>query len=118
MYCATGTRPDLAYVVTFISCFSSNPSKEHLQAVKRVLRYLKGTRNLQPRYPKHQPLSLIGFTDADYANCLTTRRRISGYIFRFGDSTIAWRSCKQKSVATSTTEAEYMVLSLCRKQLV
>jgi hypothetical protein len=118
MYCITGTQPDLASVVTFLSRFSSNSSKYHLQAVKRVLCYLKGTRNLQLRYSNHQPLSLIGFTDADYANCLTTRWGISGYIFQFGDSTIAWRSYKQKSVGTSTTEAEYMALSLCRKQLV
>jgi hypothetical protein len=118
MYCVTGTRPDLAFVVTFLSRFSNNPSSQHLQAVKRVLRYLKGTRTLKLRYPKFQPLSLVGYTDADYANCVDTRRSISGYIFKFGNSTIAWRSQKQKSVATSTTEAEYMALSLCRKQLV
>jgi hypothetical protein len=58
MYCVTSARPDLACVVTFLSRFSSNPSKDHLQAVKQVLRYLKGTRNLQTPIPKASTIIL------------------------------------------------------------
>ena len=111
MYAVTGTRPDLAYAVTHLSQFNSNPSKLHLAAAKRILRFLKGTRDTKLTYLTKQPLILESFCDASYGNCLDTRRSFWGYLFQLGSATISWRSRRQRSVATSTTEAEYMALS-------
>jgi hypothetical protein len=118
MYAVTGSRPDLAYTITFLSQFNSCPNNTHLQAAKRVLRYLNGTKDWVLFYPAKQPLVLEGFADASYANDLDTRRSVSGYLFTFGNCAISWKSSKQKSVALSTTEAEYMALSLTARQLI
>jgi hypothetical protein len=115
MYAVTGTRPDLAYSVTHLSQFSSSPTSTHLQAAKRVLRFLKKTRDVKLTYKLGQPLVLEGFSDASYGNCLDTRRSFWGYLFQLGGATISWRSRRQRSVATSTAEAEYMAVSMTSK---
>jgi hypothetical protein len=115
MYLVTGTRPDLAYTITHLSQFNTNPSDTHFTAAKRVLRYLQGTKEFALFYPWNSPLKLTGYTDASYGNDIDSRRSFSGYIFQLGDSTISWRSRKQRSVATSTCEAEYMALAMTTK---
>lgn len=115
MYLVTATRPDLAYTITHLSQFNSNPSMAHLNAAKRVIRYLKGMKERILVYPFNSDLKLSAFVDASYGNCHDTRRSFSGYLFRFGNCSISWRSRKQRSVATSTCEAEYMALALTTK---
>ena len=119
-YLVTGTRPDLAYTVSFLSQFMSHPLEIHHQAVKRVFRYLSRTRNMKLIYPRHYncQLELFGYSDADYANCIDTRKSYSGYAFQLGNCTISWSSKKQNSVSTSTTEAEYVALSLTSRQAI
>jgi hypothetical protein len=118
MYLVTCTRPDLAYPVSYLSQFLAAPSKSHLTAAKRLLRYIKGTKDLKLSFPRSDAseITLEGYSDSDYGNCLDTRQSISGNLFRLNNSTICWRSKKQKSVATSTCEAEYMALALATKQ--
>lgn len=118
MYLVSGTRPDLAYTITHLSQFNTDPSVTHLNAAKRVLRYLKGTRELKLLYKFNTPLVLNGYCDASYANCLDTRRSFSGYIFQLGESTFSWKARKQRTVADSTCEAEYMALKLATKQFI
>jgi hypothetical protein len=115
MYLVTGTRPDLAYTITHFSQFHSSPSITHLTAAKRVLRYLQGTKDRPVVYPWNNQLNIVAYTDASYGNCLDTRRSFSGYIFQLGDGPISWRCQKQRSVATSTCEAEYMALAMTTK---
>jgi len=115
MYLVTGTRPDLAYPITHLSQFNSSPSITHLTAAKGVLRYLQGTKDRHRFYPWNNELKMTAYTDASYGNCLDTRRSFSGYIFRLGNATISWRCRKQRSVATSTCEAEYMALAMTTK---
>jgi len=115
MYLVTGTRPDLAYTITHLSQFNSSPSAKHLVAAKRVLRYLQGTKDKHLFYPLNNQLKMTAYTDASYGNCLDTRRSFSGYIFQLGNATISWRCRKQRSVATSTCEAEYMALAMTTK---
>jgi len=113
MYLVTCTRPDIAHAVSVLSQFCSHPLEVHHAAVKRVFRYLSGTCSVGLIYSRNTgPLSLVGFSDAGYGNCLDTRRSWSGYGFLLGSSLISWRSTKQHSVSTSTTEAEYMALSV------
>ena len=118
MYAVIGSRPDLAHTITLLSQFNSCPTEEHVRAVKHTLRYLSGTRDWKLHYPTRTLLALEGFSDSSYASCPDTRRSFSGNVFRLGRSTITWESQKQKSVATSTTEAEYMALSLASRQII
>jgi hypothetical protein len=118
MYLVTWTRPDLAYSVSYISQFLATPSKCHITAAKRLLRYIKGTKDLKLSFP-HSDISEItleGYFDSDYGNCLDTQQSISSNLFQLNDSRFCWRSKKQMTVATSTCEAEYMALALTTKQ--
>ena len=117
MYLTTGTRPDLAYTISFLSQFSSCPTEQHLKAVKHVLRYVNGTKDIGLYYPYTATNAIDTYVDADFAACLDTRRSFSGYIVLFNGACILWRSKKQSSVATSTTEAEYVVMSLAARQI-
>ena len=83
---------------------------------KRVLRYVKGTRDKCLTYTRRPILSLAGFADADFANNRDDRKSISGHIFQLAMNTISWHSRKQTGVSTSTVEAEYISLSLAAKQ--
>ncbi|KAI0997687.1 hypothetical protein K3495_g10501 [Podosphaera aphanis] len=118
MYLATGTRPDLAYTITHLSQYNIDPSVTHMSAAKRVLRYLKGTRDLKLTYKSTSPLKLNGYCDASYGNCLDTRRSFAGYVYQLGESTFCWKARKQRTVAHSTCEAEYMALSLATKRFI
>ena len=87
MYTVIATRPDLAYTVTHLSQFNACLGKVHLTAAKRVLQYLKGTRNWTLTFPKNNPLSLEGYSDASWSNDLNTRRSFSEYLFQLGKTT-------------------------------
>ena len=117
IYLVTGTRPDLAFVTMFLSQFASKPNTQHMGALKGVLRYLKGTRDLKLTYRANRT-NLIGYADSDYANDKDDSRSISGYIFQLNGNTISWRSKKRnRRVHTSTTEAELFAMSLASKHL-
>ena len=118
IYAAVSTRPDLSVSIGILSQFMANPSKEHWSGVKRVLRYIKGTMNMGLIYRKSNDFNLHGFSDADWAGDEMTRKSMSGYVFKLGDSTISWGSKKQSVVALSTTEAEYIALSLACQEAV
>jgi hypothetical protein len=102
------TRPDLSYSVGFISRFMENPTTEHLGAMKRVLRYVAGTLHFGCHYKREKDPQLVGYTDSDLAGDIDTRKSTSGILFFLGDNTITWQSQKQKIVALSSCEAEYI----------
>jgi hypothetical protein len=112
LYIANTFRPDIAYAVSVLSQFTGNPSEEHWRGVKRILRYLQGTRSYGLLISKESSTSslLKGFTDADFAACFTRRSR-TGYAFFVGSSMVSWCSRKQNVVALSTCEAEYYALT-------
>jgi hypothetical protein len=87
-------------------------------AAKCLLWYIKGTKDLKLSFPRSEAseITLEGYSDSHYGNCLDTRQSISGNLFWLNNSTIFWRSKKQPSVATSTCKAEYMALVLAMKQ--
>jgi hypothetical protein len=118
MYLVTCIRPDLAYPISYLSQFLAPPSKSHLMASKRLLWYIKGTKDFKLSFPCSDPseISLEGYSNSDYGNCLATQQSIAGNIVRLNNSTICWHSKKQKFVATSTCEAQYMALALATKQ--
>ncbi|GJT22664.1 retrovirus-related pol polyprotein from transposon TNT 1-94 [Tanacetum coccineum] len=91
--------------------------KKHLNAVKRIFRYLKGTVHRGLWYPKDSSFALTAFADADHAGCQDTRRSTSGSVQLLGDRLVSWSSKRQKSAAISSTEAEYIALSGCCAQV-
>ena len=118
MYTVTGSRPDLAYAVTFLPNLTPVPTSHTFKQQNEFCGYLNGTKDQVLYYPANRPLVLEGYSDASHGNDLDNRRSVSGYLFKCGDSAISWKSSKQKSVAISTTEAEYMAMSLTACQLI
>ncbi|GJS99409.1 retrovirus-related pol polyprotein from transposon TNT 1-94 [Tanacetum coccineum] len=101
----TASRPDLNYVVCLCARYQAKPTEKHLQAVKRIFRYLNGTINMGLWYSKDTDMSLTAYADADHAGCQDTRRSTSGSAQFLGDKLVSWSSKKQKSTAISSTEA-------------
>ena len=117
-YAAIASRPDLSTAVGKLSQFMKSPSAEHWSAVKRVLRYVKGTLHLGLRFTHSESFKLIGYSDSDWAGCIESRKSTSGLVFRVGSSTISWSSKKQSVVALSSTEAEYIALCSAAQETV
>lgn len=111
MYLMVGTRPDLAAAVGTLSQFAADPCPTHWQALKRVLRYLQATPTYGLQFSASNDGRLVGYSDADWAGDIESRRSTSGYVFMLNGGCISWRSKKQRTVALSSTEAEYMALS-------
>ncbi|GLT62116.1 hypothetical protein SLA2020_347760 [Shorea laevis] len=107
----TFTRPDIAFAVNQVCQYMHNPTENHFQAVKRILRYLKGTLQYGLQLFKDFSLSLHLYSDADWAGCFDSRRSTSGYCLFFGRSLISWSSKKQHTVARSSAEAEYRAMA-------
>ena len=111
MYLATQTRPDLAFTMSALSRYLTNPSPHHLQAAKHVFRYLQGTRRSELRSEDRPfPYELHGYSDSAYADCISTRRSTTGYVFFYYGGVITYRSKRLQVVALSSTEAEYYAL--------
>lgn len=109
LYLSISTRPDIFFAVSFLSQFNSCYNVSHWKAAKRVLRYLKGTRDYCSTYKKTGE-NLHGFVDADWGNVQGDRHSFSGYAFMMASSPISWEARKQRTVALSTTESEYMAI--------
>ncbi|GJR77037.1 retrovirus-related pol polyprotein from transposon TNT 1-94 [Tanacetum coccineum] len=107
----TSSRPDLNYVVCLCARYQAKPTEKHLQAVKRIFRYLNGTIHMGLWYSKDTDMSLTTYADVDHAGCQDTRRSTSGSAQFLGDKLVSWSSKKQKSTAILSTEAEYIALS-------
>ena len=114
----TATRPDLMFTVSLVSRYMGKPTELHLQAVKRALRYLKGTISYGIFYKKGGSESLVGYPDSDYAGDLEDQKSTSGYVFMLGSGAIVWSSKKQPIVTLSTTEAEFVVAASCVTQAI
>ena len=124
MYAAMGTRPDIAYSTTILSQFLQNPARSHWVALKRVLRYLKGTQHAQLVYQQtadtsaDQPLTIQGYSDSDWGNDANDRRSVTGWIFLLYGCAVSWQSRKQRTTALSSVEAEYMAAASAAKEAV
>jgi transposase InsO family protein len=114
----TATRPDLMYAASLLSRFMTGPTKIHMGAAKRVLRYVQGTLSYGIEYVREQSATLIGFCDADWAGSEDDSRSTSGYAFSFGSGAFSWSSVKQNTVALSTAEAEYVSASEATAQAI
>jgi hypothetical protein len=117
MYAMIFTRPDIAFILGKLSQFMSDPAKHHGHVLKSLLRYLKSTIKTRIRYgPGGAYKHFVLYSDADWAGDKTDRKSISGSVTMFYGGPISWSSKKQRSVATSSCESEYMALANCAKQ--
>ncbi|GKB39000.1 retrovirus-related pol polyprotein from transposon TNT 1-94 [Tanacetum coccineum] len=113
----TASRPNLTFVVCMCARYQAKPTDKHLHAIKRIFKYLRGTVNRGLWYPKDSSIDLTAYADADHVGCQDTRRSTSGSMQFLGDRLVSWSSKRQKSVAISSTEAEYIALSGCYAQV-
>ncbi|UYV64999.1 K02A2.6-like [Cordylochernes scorpioides] len=111
------TRPDIAYAVSALGQFSNDPRRQHWNAAKRVLRYLKGTSCLRITYRKSNE-ALHGYVDADWGGNLVDRKSHTGIVYFLARGPIAWESKKQQTVTLSSTESEYIALCEAGKEAV
>lgn len=105
-YAQVCTRPDLAFVTGLLGRFQSNPGLEHWKLVKKVLRYLQGTKGLMLSYRRSESLQIVGYSDSDFAKDNT--KSTSGYVFTLAGGAISWKSSKQTITAGSTMYAEFI----------
>ncbi|PNX58518.1 hypothetical protein L195_g050950 [Trifolium pratense] len=112
------TRPDLAFSVCLVARFMERPTEIHVAAVKRILRYVKGTVSYGLWFEKGKDDELVGWSDSDYAGDLDDRKSTSGYVFMVGSKAVSWCSKKQPIVTLSTTEAEFIAAANCACQAI
>jgi Reverse transcriptase (RNA-dependent DNA polymerase) len=112
------TRPYIKFAVNRVSQFMHKPTIQHWAAVKRILRYLKGSINHGLTIRSSTDLSLHGFSDSDWARCPDDRKSTTGFLIFLGCNLISWSSKKQPTVARSSTEAEYRSLAMAATEMV
>ena len=112
MYAVQGTRPDLCVSVNILSRFQDKAGANLLKALKRVLRYVKGTLGNKLVLKVNSNNGLCAYVDSDWGGDVQDRKSTTGYIFKLCDCSIAWASQKQQCVAISSTESEYRALSI------
>ncbi|KAL5769829.1 hypothetical protein ACOSP7_013983 [Xanthoceras sorbifolium] len=117
MYAMVCTRPDIAQAVGAVSRYMNNPGKIHWEAVKWILRYLRGTTNKTLCF-KGGDTTLTSYVDADLAGNVDIRKSTTGYVYTLGGTAVSWVSQLQKIVALSTTEAEYVAVTEASKEMV
>ncbi|XP_063946055.1 secreted RxLR effector protein 161-like [Daucus carota subsp. sativus] len=113
----TASRPNIMYATCLCVRFQADPREPYLVAAKRIFNYLKGTINLGLWYPRESDFKLIGYSDVDFAGCKIDRKSTSGSCRFIGGRLVSWFSKKQKSISTSTAEAEYIAVGSCCAQI-
>ena len=108
MYAQVCTRPDIAFAVNALGGYLSNPGLNHWKAVKKVMRYLKDTKDYILTYKRSDQLEVTGYSDSDFAGCPDDRKSTSGFIFMMAGGAVSWKSVKQTLTATSIMEAEHV----------
>jgi hypothetical protein len=107
MYAQVCTRPGIVFVTGLLGRFQTNPESKHWETIKKVLRYLQGTKNIMLTYRKSNELKFVGYADADFAGG-DLRKSTSGYIFTLVGGAISWKSYKQTITASSIMQAEFL----------
>ncbi|RVX00432.1 Retrovirus-related Pol polyprotein from transposon TNT 1-94 [Vitis vinifera] len=108
MYAKVCTRPDIAFAVGMLGQYQSNPSMNHWKAVKKVMRYLQGTKDYNLMYRRTSNLEVVGYSYSNFVGYVDLRKSTSGYIFILVGRAISWRSVKQTLTATSTMKVEFI----------
>ena len=116
LFVMLGTHPDIAFAVIKMSQLMSNPTEDHLKKALHIVKYLSTNPGLALHYSGEESI-LNAYSDSDWAGDLETRHSTSGYAIFLGKNLVSWRSCRQATVALSSTEAEYMSMCDCAQQI-
>ncbi|CAL8176142.1 unnamed protein product [Prunus armeniaca] len=108
MYAQVYTRLDIAFPISVLGRFQSNPGQAHWVAGKKVMRYLQRTKDFKLIYKRSDNLEMVGYADANFSGCMDDLKSTSGFIFLFGGAAVSWRSVKQPIITTSTMQAEFI----------
>ncbi|XP_019227724.1 PREDICTED: uncharacterized protein LOC109209012 [Nicotiana attenuata] len=108
----TITRPDISFAVQTLSQFMQKPKQSHMEAELRVVRYIKGAPGMRLLIESGAIDQLSAYCDSDWASCLNTRRSMTGYVVKLGNSLISWKSKKKPTVSRTLAEAEYRAWQL------
>lgn len=108
----TVTRPNITFSVHILSQYMHHPIDAHMEAAKKLLRYLVGNPAQGIILASSSNLCIQAYSDSDWANCPITRRSTSGFCLLLGQSPVSWKMKKQHVVARSTAEAEYLSMAL------
>ena len=108
MHAQVCTRPDIAFAIGLLGRYQSNLGHDHWVAAKKVMRYLKRTKDYMLIYKHVQDLELVGYSDSDFAGCQDEKKSTTGYIFKLAGGAVSWKSEKQKSIASSSMQAEFV----------
>jgi hypothetical protein len=114
----TITRPHLSYAVGVVSQFMQTPRKQHLDVVRRILRYIEHTLHCGIFYEARSQLQVHGYTDVDWASNVSDKRSTGGFLFSFGSGGVSWSSKKQPTVALSSIEVEYKGVAIVACEIV
>jgi hypothetical protein len=123
VHLSTTVRPDVSFAVGMLCRVNSKPTEESLTAAKHILRYLKSTVHTGITYQQSDLFNakgevvISGFCDADWAGDTLTRKSTSGYVLLMGGGPIAWQSRRQRIVALSSVESEYIAVSECGREV-
>ncbi|XP_068662890.1 secreted RxLR effector protein 161-like [Aristolochia californica] len=112
------TRPDISYAIHQVSQFMSSPRHLHLAAVRRIIRYLRGSPTHGLFFPIGSALQLVAYSDVDWARCPDTRCSTTGWCMFLGDALISWKCKKQDWVSKSSTKTEYRVMSTACSEII
>lgn len=118
LYLSGATRPDIAFAVNDLSRFNDKHSEPHWKALKRILRYLKGTIDSKIKYKRSEENDMTAYSDADWGADVDKRRSCTGYVVKMSNGAVSWCSQRQSIVALSTTEAEYIALSSAVREVI
>jgi histone deacetylase 1/2 len=114
----TLTRPDISFAVNKVCQFLHTPTTIHWSAVKRIMRYIRGTLNLGLKIGVSKSMIVSAFSDADWAGCVDDQRSTSGFVVFLGDNLVSWSARKQATVSWSSTKAEYKSLANAMAEII
>lgn len=111
IYLSVNSRPDISAAVSILSQHVSQPTEQDWTELKRLIKYIKGTRDMKLKLGSNRSENLIGYVDADWAQNRVDRKSNSGYVFKYNGGCVSWCCRKQQCVSLSSTEAEYIALA-------
>ncbi len=117
MWGQLATHPDLCYLVSLLARFQSNLGPAHWKALLHIIGYIKGTMDYRILFSHNEPLTPVGFVDANYGGCCNTAQSTSGYMFTMAGGPVCWSSKCQATIALSTVEAESVSLTRTMQQM-
>ncbi|XP_043703711.1 secreted RxLR effector protein 161-like [Telopea speciosissima] len=118
MYAQVCTQPNIAFTVSMLGRFQFDAGLAHWVAAKKVMRYLQRTRDFRLVYRRSERLEVVRYSDSDFSGCTDDMKSTSGYVFLMGGGAISWKGVKQTVIASSTMQAEFVVMFEATKQAV